>query len=191
VPESDTESHVVLFSLHGEYYAMPVDCVREIVRYVAPAATAAARGVIQGMVNLRGRVLPIVDLSSRLGKRLEIGSGTRILVLELANGSLGLIVDSVDGVVRIPAQQIEPLPAAVADNGFGDRGAALDERLILLVDPERALGDVLPPPPAAPKPSASKPTARKRAPAKPAAPRAATKPTAARSRRPRGKPSSE
>jgi purine-binding chemotaxis protein CheW len=106
------ERHLVLFSLHGEHYGLPVSSVREIVLYTPPSATAAASGIVVGMINLRGSVLPIVDLSSRLGRTLEVTTGTRILVIELARGSVGLIVDTVDGVVRIPAEQVEPLPVA-------------------------------------------------------------------------------
>ena len=156
-----------MFSLHGEDYALPVASVREIIRYVAPSATAAASGLIQGMINLRGRVVPVVDISSRLGRSLVVGANTRILVLELANGALGLIVDAVVGVVRIPAEQIEPLPVAVAGNAFGEQVAAVGERLILLVDPDRALGGVLAPA-TRPTPGPAKP-ARRRAPRKPTA----------------------
>ena len=92
------ERQLVVFSLHGEHYGLPITTVREIIRYVAPSATAAARGIIQGMISLRGRTLPIVDLSSRLGQSLEVGSQTRILVLEVASGALGLVVDNVDGI---------------------------------------------------------------------------------------------
>ena len=99
------ERQLVVFSLHGEHYGLPITTVREIIRYVAPSATAAARGVIQGMISLRGRTLPIVDLSSRLGRSLEVGSQTRILVLEIASGALGLIVDTVDGILPIAADQ--------------------------------------------------------------------------------------
>ena len=140
---SDSARHVVVFSLHGEQYAMPVVTVREILRYVAPGATAAASGVIRGMISLRGEVLPIVDLSIKLGRSLEITDGTRILVIELERGSLGLIVDRVDGVMLIGAEQIAPLPLA-ADDGFGNEIAAVGERLILLLDAERVLGAVLP-----------------------------------------------
>jgi purine-binding chemotaxis protein CheW len=143
------ERHLVVFSLHGEQYGLPVASVREIVRYTAPSATAAATGVVVGMINLRGRVLPIVDLSSRLGATLEITGATRILVIELARGSVGLIVDSVDGVMRIPAEQVEPLPVPVGEDGLGEEIAAVGDRLIMLLDAERAVGRALPARPAA------------------------------------------
>ena len=159
MPES--ERHLVLFSLHGEHYAVPVASVREIIRYVAPGATATASGVIRGMINLRGRVVPIVDLSIRLGHSLEVDGSTRILVLELSRGTLGLIVNSVDGVVLVPEVQIERLPVAVADTGLGEEIAAVGERLILLIDLERALGELLPEPPKSAPAKRTTPAARR------------------------------
>ena len=142
------ERQVVVFSLHGEHYGLPITAVREIIRYVAPSATAAARGVFQGMISLRGRTLPIVDLSSRIGQQLQVGSMTRILVLEVPGGVVGLIVDDVDGILPIPVAQIEPLPVASADNGLAAEVAAVGDRLIVLIDPERAFGDLFPRKPA-------------------------------------------
>jgi purine-binding chemotaxis protein CheW len=138
------ERQVVVFSLHGEHYGMPITAVREIIRYIAPSAAAAAQGVIQGMISLRGRTLPVVDLSSRLGQTLEVDSQTRILVLEVKGGAFGLIVETVGGILPIPAAQIEPLPPAFADNALGDEIAAVGDRLIVLIDPDRAFGDLLP-----------------------------------------------
>jgi purine-binding chemotaxis protein CheW len=138
----------VVFSLHGEYYGLPIEVVREIIRYVPPSATATASGVIQGMISLRGRTLPIVDLSSRLGRQMEVGSQTRILVVEVSGGALGLVVDTVDGILPIPAEQIEPVPAVAAGGGLGDEVAAVGDRLIVLIDAERAFGDLLPKRPA-------------------------------------------
>jgi len=142
------ERQVVVFSLHGEYYGLPITAVREIIRYTPPSATATARGAIQGMISLRDRTLPIVDLSSRLGHQLKVGAKSRILVLEVSGGALGLIVDTVDGILPIPAAQIQALPITPAENGLGDEVAAVGQRLIVLIDPERALGDLLPRKPA-------------------------------------------
>jgi purine-binding chemotaxis protein CheW len=138
------ERQLIAFSLHGEHYGLPIASVREIIRYTPPQATATARGLIQGMINLRGRLLPVVDLSSRLGRVMEVTGATRILVIEVSTGVLGLIVDRVDGVMQIPTHRIEDIPGAVADDALGNQIAAVDDQLIMLVDPERALGDVLP-----------------------------------------------
>jgi purine-binding chemotaxis protein CheW len=140
---TDVERQLVVFSLHGEHYALPITSVREIIRYIPPSATAAASGVIQGMINLRGRTMPVVDLSSRLDRApVESDRRTRILIVEVSGGALGLIVDAVDGIIHVPTERIEPLPTA-ADTRLGDEIAAVGERLIVLIDAERALGSVL------------------------------------------------
>ena len=141
---TDLERQLVVFSLHGEHYALPITSVREIIRYIPPSATATASGVIQGMINLRGQTLPVVDLSSRLDRApVEGDRRTRILVIEVSGGAVGLIVGGVDGIIRVPAERIEPLPTA-ADAELGDEIAAVGERLIVLIDAERALGSLLP-----------------------------------------------
>jgi purine-binding chemotaxis protein CheW len=141
ISASELERQLVVFSMHGEHYALAITSVREIIRYTTPKATGAANGLIQGMIVLRGHVLPVVDLSSTIGQTLEINNATRILVVEVAAGAVGLIVDTVEEVLLVPADQIEPIP--VTDGALGDQLAKVEDRLITLVDPERALGDAL------------------------------------------------
>lgn len=143
---SEPERRLVVFSLHGERYGLPVTAVAEIIRYTPPRVTAAARGLVRGMINLRGRILAIADLSPRLGRELALGDHTRILVLELDHGALGLIVDAVHGVITVAESRIQKLPPAAADNGLGDHIVAVDEHLVMLLDADRALADALPPP---------------------------------------------
>jgi purine-binding chemotaxis protein CheW len=142
----ETERQLVVFSLHGEQFGLPITAVREIIRYTPPGATATASGLIRGMISLRDRVLPVADLSPLLGGRLETGPGTRILVVEASHAALGVIVDTVDGIIPVAVDQIEPLPAA-ANRELGEEIAATGDRLILLLDPERvALAAGLKPP---------------------------------------------
>jgi len=138
------ERQLVVFSLHGEEYGLPIGSVPEIIRYTAPSAGASASGLIRGMINLRGRVVPVVDLSSRLGRTLEVTGKTKILIVDVGRGAAALIVDAVEGILEIPAEQIEPLPAAMAEHGLGQEIAAVGERLIMILDPQQALGSVLP-----------------------------------------------
>jgi purine-binding chemotaxis protein CheW len=185
-----SERQLIVFSLHGERYGLPIACVREIIRYTPPRVTATARGLIQGMINLRGQVLPVLDLSSRLGRALEVSGATRILIIDLSNGVAGLIVDSVDGVMRVAEDRIDDIPGAVSDDAFGQQIAAVDDQLIMLVDPERALGGALPgrekagqgaaaadpsPPPGRP-PRTPSPAARRRSAAAPQVPRSRRNP---------------
>ena len=143
-PGSEAERQLIVFSLHGEHYGLPIASVREIIRYTPPRVTASARGLIQGLINLRGRVLPVMDLSSRLGQVLEVSDTTRILVIEVINGVVGLIVDAVDGVVEVPTEQIEPIPGADNDEALGHEIVPIDDQLVMLLDADRALGRMLP-----------------------------------------------
>ncbi len=112
-----------MFTLHGEQYGVPIEAVREIVRYRRPRATAAATGLIQGLISLRGDLLPVADLSSRLGRDAHSGEGAQIVVLALRQGSLGLIVDRVEGVRRVRTERISPVTGARHRPGLrrGDR----------------------------------------------------------------------
>jgi purine-binding chemotaxis protein CheW len=143
VTASEMERQLVTFSMHGERYAVPIGSVREIIRYTPPGVRAAAGGIVRGMINLRGRVLPVADLSARLGGTLEVQSTTRILIVDVTNGSVGLVVDRVDGVLHVAESRIEPLPAAMADNAVGHQIVAVDDQLVMLMDPELALGSAL------------------------------------------------
>jgi purine-binding chemotaxis protein CheW len=182
---SEPERQLVVFSLHGERYGLPIACVREIIRYTPPRVTATARGLIQGMISLRGRVLPVLDLSSRLGRTLEVSGATRILVIEVSTGVVALIVDTVDGVMQVATHRIEDIPGALSDDALGHQIAAIGDQLIMLIDPDRALGSALPAAPAGEPPAAaaeaapprarpprtSPPVARRRSAAAPQVPR--------------------
>jgi purine-binding chemotaxis protein CheW len=133
---AEAERQVVVFSVLGEHFALPIASVREIIRYTPPGATAVANGLIRGMLSLRERLVPIVDLSPVLGGQIEPDAGSRILIIEAAAGLLGVIVDSVGGIVRVAASQVAPLPAA-AKRELGEEIAVVDNRLVLLLDPER------------------------------------------------------
>jgi purine-binding chemotaxis protein CheW len=179
------ERQLIVFSLHGEHYGLPIGGVREIIRYTPPRVTATARGLTKGLINLRGQVLPVVDLSGRLGQVLEVTDATRILVIDVAGGVVGLLVDRVDGVVHVAADRIEPIPGAVTEDALGEEIAAIDDRLVMLIDPERALGRVLPEAPAprtdAPEPTRAprptgQPPARRRSAATPQGPRSRRRP---------------
>ena len=92
------------------------------------------------MISLRGSVLPVVDLGAQLGRSCEINDATKILVVEVPGNTVGLIVDSVDEVLQIPIDQIETVSG---DGALSNQIAKLDERLIVLMDPERSLAGLM------------------------------------------------
>jgi purine-binding chemotaxis protein CheW len=127
--------------MHSEHYALPILAVREIIRHQNPRTIGAVSHLMQGVINLRGRVLPVCDLSGELGQVREITSDSRILVIDAAGAVIGLVVDSVDEVLMVDAGQIEALP--VSEAGLGSEIAKVDDRLIILLDADRALAGVV------------------------------------------------
>lgn len=128
----------VVCALGAEQYGLPIAQVREIVRYVEPRPVAADDDGVRGVIGLRGRLLPVHDL----GVRLALASASpaavpqpsaKIVVVEAADEPAGLLVDDVVEVAWIAAEQVEQIPAAVA-NGRVAEVAKLGERLVLLLD---------------------------------------------------------
>lgn len=131
--------HVVVFQLADEQYGIGIALVREIIR--PPVITAVPRtpAYVSGVANLRGRVLPVLDLRLRFGLRAtdEPPPAARVIVLEIDGVSVGAAVDAVVEVARIPQTAIEPPGATlVASPIVRLRGiATLGDRLVVLVDP--------------------------------------------------------
>jgi purine-binding chemotaxis protein CheW len=136
-PETTTEEHVVVFRLGQEFYALDIQCVQEIVRMQPITAIPGAEPWVEGVTNLRGRVVPVIDLRRRCNVAAsEYTAETRIVVISHESGMVGLTVDAVSEVMRIPGEQIEP-PGGII--GLSERGylrgiAKLDDRLISLLD---------------------------------------------------------
>lgn len=141
--EKDEEyEHLVTFRLAEETYGIPITLVQEIIRFCEVTQIPRSAEYVRGVVNLRGRIVPVIDLRKRLQlPDVEATSGTRIIVVEVEKGVVGMIVDSVAQVLRIPVSQIEPPSELVADvetdflRGIGRLG----EDLIILLDLVRAL----------------------------------------------------
>ncbi len=138
---SQDDQQLLVFTMSGEHYALPIMSVREIIRYRQPRTIAAVNSVIEGIINLRGGVLAVCDLRSQLGNPREIGDHTRILIIDTRDAQLGLIVDSVDEVLVVTADLIESSP--VSETGLGSQIAKVDDRLIVLIDTERTFANVL------------------------------------------------
>lgn len=131
------EEHVVIFRLADEFYALDIQAVQEIVRMQAITAIPGADAWVEGITNLRGRVVPVVDLRRRCGvPAAEHTPETRIVVVSSANGMVGLIVDAVSEVMRIPGDQIESPSSIVTvpENSYLRGIAKLEDRLVSLME---------------------------------------------------------
>ena len=135
-------SQVVSFEIGSEEYAVDILEVQEIIRMVEITPVPNAPHYVEGVINLRGKVIPIVDLRLRFGLPLaERTKETRIVVVDVSRIIIGLIVDSVSEVLRIPASLIEPPPNGKGGSSEFHKGVGrVDARLLILLDLERLLG---------------------------------------------------
>lgn len=143
---AEATEHLATFFLAREEYGVEVRQVQEIRRVAEITSVPRAPEFMRGVINLRGRILPVLDLRRRLGLgEVETGRASRIVVVRLRERLLGLLVDGASQVLKIPVSQVEPPPAEVVERGGGYiRGVAkLDDRLIILVDLERLLASEL------------------------------------------------
>ena len=142
-PEGTETRQYVLFRLCGEEYGLPISSVRSVIRYEQATPVPRAPEGVEGVFNLRGQVLPLVDLGRRLrGAPIEPTSLSRIIVAEAGLGAVGLGVDQVREVANIPASDIRPAPQATLSTALGDAFegvATIDGRLVVLLDPDKAL----------------------------------------------------
>ncbi|MBL8764474.1 MAG: purine-binding chemotaxis protein CheW [Phycisphaerae bacterium] len=133
----------VVFGLGDEEFAVDILAVQEISRPTAlTRVPRAARGV-EGVINLRGRVIPVVDARARLGMPSPVAAGderSRIIVVGVGGRTLGFIVDRVHEVLRVGAAQLEPAPASESGAGVVSGVARPADRMIAVLDLDRLFG---------------------------------------------------
>jgi len=144
IQETGQELQLVGFKLSDEQFGVEILCVREIIRVVSITRVPRAPGFVEGIINLRGEVIPVIDLRKRLNlEGREFDNSTRLIVVELNDQQIGFIVDSVSQVLRVPADAIEEPPEMVTgiDSEFILGVTRIDdgERLLLILDLKRIL----------------------------------------------------
>jgi purine-binding chemotaxis protein CheW len=139
---SEKEEQLVVFDLEGESYGVNIATVQEIIRMQHITRVPRAPEYVKGVTNLRGRVIPVVNLRQRFGLPLvEDSESARIVVVEIGEQTIGMVVDGVSEVLRLMSDSIEP-PSPVVTTVASDylRGIAkLDGRLITLLSLDRLL----------------------------------------------------
>jgi purine-binding chemotaxis protein CheW len=131
---------LVIFSLGTEEYALPITRVQEIIRYTEPRSVASRTRWMRGVINLRGNIVPVCDLAERLGLGLERPESAKIVIVETAAGTAGVIVDDVDEVLTVTSGQLEDVPTA--DAAYVEAIAKVGDRLAILLNPDGLLADV-------------------------------------------------
>ena len=132
---SDTSSQqLVVFSLGSEEYALPIGSVHEIIRYTEPRSVASDVPWIRGVIGLRGKIIPIYDLASRIGIPVDGAEFGKIVIVETGTGQAGMVVGDVEEVLTITPDQLEAVPTA--DSQTIDSIAKIGDRLVILLNPE-------------------------------------------------------
>jgi len=138
-----SEEQVVVFQLAGESYGIDIAKVQEI-RVMSPITTVPnAPDFVEGIINLRGKITPVVNMHTRFGKpKADYDKETRIIVVDMQGQWVGLIVDSVSEVMRIPHDSVE-MPSELVATVESDfiRGIAKlsEEKLVILLDLDKML----------------------------------------------------
>lgn len=128
---------VVSFKLGSEEYGVDIAQVQEINRMVAVTHVPRAPKFMEGVINLRGQLIPIIDLRTRFGMpRVEHSKNTRIVVTEIGTKRVGMVVDSVSEVLRLDLGQIEDAPEMISgvDTEYIRGVGKIEDRLIILLD---------------------------------------------------------
>ena len=134
--------HIVGFRIGNETYGVPISLVHEIVRVPDITQVPETPDFVEGVINLRGKIISVVDLRKRFGEEeIKPHKKNRVIVVENTGRLVGLIVDAASEVMKLPVAQVEPPPNVFAENeityvtGVGK----LNNRLIILVDLQKVL----------------------------------------------------
>jgi purine-binding chemotaxis protein CheW len=136
--QAEAAEHLATFFLSGEEYGVDVRMVQEIIRVTDITHVPRAPAFIKGVINLRGRIIPVIDLKRKLGLgEVDVTRQARIVVVKLKDRLIGLLVDGASQVLKVPVSTIEAAPEEVLEHDavHSIRGVAkLDKRLIILMD---------------------------------------------------------
>jgi purine-binding chemotaxis protein CheW len=131
---------LVVFSLGEEEYALPISHVHEIIRYTEPRTVASDDPSVRGVISLRGKILPVFDLATRLGLTSEPSERAKIVIVETGAAGTstlaGVVVDDVEEVLTVDESQLDTDGSGVTGDAI-EAIAKIDDRLVVLLSPER------------------------------------------------------
>lgn len=134
--------HLVTFNLGKEEYGVNIGSVQEIIRATDITPVPGAPRHVRGVINLRGKIIPVVDLRKRFGlPDAEAGDAQRIVVVELGEKRIGMLVDSVSQVIKVPSAIVEDIPeeATALEENYIKGIGKLESRLIIILDLNQSL----------------------------------------------------
>jgi purine-binding chemotaxis protein CheW len=138
--ETEQLKQLISFTIGTEEYGLDLLRVKEVIRVRQITWLPRAPHCVKGIINLRGDVIPLVDLRDRFGlPPIQETAMTRVIVVEVAGRSVGVVVDSASQVVRVPAGQFDPAPPVMgtATGEFITGVGKIGEKLIILIDVDK------------------------------------------------------
>ena len=144
VDTAQEEKQLVVFDLDSESYGVDIGAVREIIRMQEITRVPRTPEFVEGVINLRGKVIPVVDLRKRFGLAVgEENKDNRIVVVDIGGQDIGVVVDAVTEVLRIPAAAIEPPSSVItsADSEYLLGIVKLADKMIILLELESVLSE--------------------------------------------------
>lgn len=143
VNEREELLQLVSFRLGNEEFGVNILNVQEINRMIQITKVPNSPDFVEGVINLRGRIIPVISLRKRIGiEDKDQDKDTRIVVVEISGQTIGFIVDSVNEVLRIPKRITEPPPEIVVSgisSEFISAVGKLEDRLLILIDLEKVV----------------------------------------------------
>jgi purine-binding chemotaxis protein CheW len=136
------EKQMVLFELGAETYGLDIATVHEIIRMQPITKVPKAPVYVEGVINLRGKVIPVIDIGKRFGfEKPQENKNNRIVVVYLQDTTMGIVVDAVTEVIRIPNDAVEPVSDIVTtgNSDYLQGIAKLQDKMVILLALEKLL----------------------------------------------------
>jgi len=142
-------TQLVTFRLGREHYGIPVDKVKEIIRPMEACPIPGMAGPVEGVINLRGEIIPVLRIHLVLGSREtedEGGKKQRVIILESGEGRFGIVVDEVRDVVKVEDDEIKDSPGVSSDHKCEEAILGISQigdRMIICLDPAKLVTESL------------------------------------------------
>ncbi|MDH3972794.1 MAG: chemotaxis protein CheW [Deltaproteobacteria bacterium] len=142
---ADADLQLILFKVSGERYTIDVMKSKEIIKPLKITPLPDVPPFIKGVINLRGALIPVVSMSERFGASVEkaetAGTETRIIIVALKKMAIGILVDSVDEIIRVPLKDIQPPPriAEGIDSKYMKGICRMEDDALVLLDLDKIL----------------------------------------------------
>lgn len=140
-PKHFGEEQLVVFKLGGEEYGIEISQVREIIRKRQITPVPRQPRYVEGVLNVRGTIIPVVNLKKRFGLAGDLTSQPHTIIVESGDGLVGLLVESVKEVIRVPADHIHPPPTVTTglDSEYLRGICRIGERLLIYLDVKKVV----------------------------------------------------